>query len=120
MVLAGAPLLLSGCLGVETTPEKSAKKAKTAVNSIAHQKGLTIGKVNAAIEVEDAMIVQDANGGAAVPTCEFGTVAEAGGAFWRMAEPGAAPGRASKPSAVPARGLAFTRAVWSASAFDSG
>jgi hypothetical protein len=57
---------LGGCLGVETTPQKSAKRAKTAVNSIAHQKGLTIGTLNAAIKVEDSAIVQDANGVAAV------------------------------------------------------
>jgi hypothetical protein len=65
-VLAAVPLTLGGCLGVETTPEKSAKKAKTAVNSIADQKGLSIGKRNAAIKVEDATIIQDANGVAAV------------------------------------------------------
>lgn len=62
----GGSVSLSGCLGVETTPEKSAKKAKTAVDTIANQKGLTIGKVNAAIKVEDSTIVQDANGVAAV------------------------------------------------------
>jgi hypothetical protein len=62
----GGSVLLGGCLGVETTPEKSAKKAKTAVNSIANQKGLTIGRRNAAIKVEDSAIVQDANGVAAV------------------------------------------------------
>jgi hypothetical protein len=66
LVLIVMPLLLSGCLGVETTPEKSAKKAKTAVNSIAGQKGLAIGKLNAAIKVEDSTIIQDANGVAAV------------------------------------------------------
>ena len=66
LVLAAVPLVLGGCLGVETTPEKSAKKAKTAVNSIAHQKGLAIGKRNAAIRVQDTAIVQDANGVAAV------------------------------------------------------
>lgn len=63
---AALPLVLSGCLGVETTPQKSAKKAKAAGNSIAHQKGLAIGKINAAIKVEDSAIVQDANGVAAV------------------------------------------------------
>jgi hypothetical protein len=62
----GGSVSLGGCLGVETTPEKSAKKAKTVVNSIAHQKGLTIGRLNAAIKVEDSAIVQDANGVAAV------------------------------------------------------
>jgi hypothetical protein len=62
----GGSVLLGGCLGVETTPEKSAKKAKAATNSIAHQKGLTIGRINAAIKVEDSTIVQDANGVAAV------------------------------------------------------
>jgi hypothetical protein len=60
------PLVLGGCLGVETTPEKSAAKAKKAVNTIANQKGLTIGKLNAAIKVEDSTLVQDANGVAAV------------------------------------------------------
>ncbi|HEV7495073.1 hypothetical protein [Baekduia sp.] len=62
----GGSVFLGGCLGVETTPEKSAAKAKTATNGIANQKGLTIGKLNAAIKVEDATIVQDANGVAAV------------------------------------------------------
>jgi hypothetical protein len=62
----GGSVFLSGCFGVETTPEKSAEKAKTAVDSIAHQKGLAIGKINAAIKVEDSAIVQDANGVAAV------------------------------------------------------
>lgn len=68
LILAGVggSVLLGGCLGVETTPEKSAKKAKAAVNSIAHEKGLTIGRINAAIKVEDSTIVQDANGVAAV------------------------------------------------------
>jgi hypothetical protein len=69
LVLAGGvggSVSLGGCLGVETTPEKSAEKAKTAVNSIASQKGLAIGKINAAIKVEDSAIVQDANGVAAV------------------------------------------------------
>jgi hypothetical protein len=60
------PLVLGGCLGVETTPEKSAAKAKLAVNSIKNQKGLVLGKVNAAIKVEDSALVQDANGVAAV------------------------------------------------------
>jgi hypothetical protein len=66
LALVVVPLIFGGCLGVETTPEKSAAKAKTATNSIANQKGLTIGKLNAAIKVEDATIVQDANGVAAV------------------------------------------------------
>lgn len=62
----GGSVFLSGCLGVETTPEKSAKKAKAAGNRIAHQEGLTIGRTNAAIKVEDSAIVQDTNGVAAV------------------------------------------------------
>jgi hypothetical protein len=62
----GGSVLLSGCLGVQTTPQKSAKKAKAAGNRVADQKGLTIGKVNAAIKVEDSAIVQDANGVAVV------------------------------------------------------
>jgi len=66
IVGVGLPVLLGGCLGVETTPEKSAKKAKVAGNNIAHQKGLAIGRVSAAVRVEDAAIVQDANGVAAV------------------------------------------------------
>jgi hypothetical protein len=66
LALAAVPLLLGGCLGVETTPEKSAGKAKTATNGIADQKGLTIGRLNAAIKVEGSAIVQDANGVAAV------------------------------------------------------
>jgi hypothetical protein len=66
VVGVGGSVSLGGCLGVETTPEKSANKAKTATNSIANQKGLTIGRLNAAIKVEDATIVQDANGVAAV------------------------------------------------------
>lgn len=64
--VAALSLALGGCLGVETTPEKSAKKAKAAAKNIAHQKGLTIGKINTAVKVEDSAIVQDANGVAAV------------------------------------------------------
>jgi len=62
----GASVLLGGCLGVETTPQKSAAKAKQAVNTIANQKGLAIGKLNASIKVEGSAIVQDANGVAAI------------------------------------------------------
>jgi hypothetical protein len=61
-----APLALGGCLGVETTPEKSAKKAKLAGKRLASQKGLRIGAGNASVKVEGAEIVQDANGVAAV------------------------------------------------------
>lgn len=64
--LVGAALVLGGCLGVETTPEKSAKQAKAASSRVAHQKGLTIGKLNTAVKVESSAIVQDANGVAAV------------------------------------------------------
>jgi len=63
---AGLPLALGGCLGVETTPEKSAAKARLAVDTIKNQKGLVLGKVNTAITVEDSTLVQDANGVAAV------------------------------------------------------
>jgi hypothetical protein len=63
MVLAGS---LSGCLGVETTPEKSAARARYAAHAIAHQRGMVIGRVNASVKVEDAAVVQDPNGVAAV------------------------------------------------------
>jgi hypothetical protein len=65
-VLGAASVALTSCLGVETTPEKSAAKAAKATNSIAHQKGVTVGKANATIKVEAAAVVQDANGVAAV------------------------------------------------------
>jgi hypothetical protein len=57
---------LSGCLGVETTPEKSAARARTAAKAIAHQEGLRVGRANGSVRVEDAAVVQDANGVAAV------------------------------------------------------
>jgi ribosomal protein S11 len=68
MLLAGAPvaLSLSGCLGVETTPEKSAKAAAKAKSAVTSQKGLEIGAVNAQVKVEDAALVQDPNGVAAI------------------------------------------------------
>jgi ribosomal protein S11 len=68
ILLAGAPvaLSLSGCLGVETTPEKSAKAAAKAKNAVTSQKGLEIGAANAQVEVEDAALVQDSNGVAAI------------------------------------------------------
>jgi hypothetical protein len=62
-VVAGS---LSGCLGVETTPEKSAARAREAANAVAHQQGLKVGRPNASVRVEDAAVVQDANGVAAV------------------------------------------------------
>jgi hypothetical protein len=61
-----APLALSGCLGVETTQEKSAKKAKLATARIADQKGLRIGAANRDVQVALAALVQDPNGVAAV------------------------------------------------------
>jgi hypothetical protein len=61
-----ASVALTGCLGVETTPEKSAKKAKLAATRVANQKGVTVGKANATIEVRDAAVVQDPNGVAAI------------------------------------------------------
>lgn len=64
--LAALPIVLGGCLGVETTPEKSAAKARLAVDTIKNQKGLSIGKLNASIKVEDSTLIQDANGVAAV------------------------------------------------------
>jgi hypothetical protein len=58
---------LTGCLGVETTPEKSKKaEAKAAKELKAQQVGLKIGKPNASIKVEASSIVQDPNGVAAV------------------------------------------------------
>jgi hypothetical protein len=70
IVLAGAvaplSLSLSGCLGVETTPEKSARAAKDAKKEFLEQKGLKIGKANASVKVEDSAVVQDPNGVAAV------------------------------------------------------
>jgi hypothetical protein len=64
--LAAASVALTGCLGVETTPEKSAKKAKLAAHKVAGEKGVVVGKANASIKVEDSAVVQDANGVAAV------------------------------------------------------
>jgi hypothetical protein len=64
--LVALSLVLGGCLGVATTPEKSVKKAKAAGSRIAHQEGLIIGRRNTAVKVEDSAIVQDANGVAAV------------------------------------------------------
>jgi hypothetical protein len=70
LVLGGAgavgALSLSGCLGVETTPEKSAAKARAAARAIGHQQGMVIGKPNASVKVEDVAVVQDPNGVAAV------------------------------------------------------
>lgn len=68
MLLAGvlAVLSLTGCLGVETTPEKSARAAAKAKTAITSQKGLTIGAVNAQVKVEGSSLVQDPNGVAAV------------------------------------------------------
>jgi hypothetical protein len=64
--LAATSVALSGCLGVETTPEKSAKRAKLAGRRIAEQKGVVVGRANASIKVEQTALVQDANGVAAV------------------------------------------------------
>jgi hypothetical protein len=61
-----APLALGGCLGVQTTQDESAAKAKLAKRAIAGQKGLTIGRANPDVEVEASAIVQDPNGVAAV------------------------------------------------------
>lgn len=68
ILLAGAPVILSlsGCLGVETTPEKSAKAAAKAKTAVTAQKGLEIGAANAQVKVEDSALVQDPNGVAAV------------------------------------------------------
>jgi hypothetical protein len=70
ILLAGAPAVvfgLTGCLGVETTPEKSARAAKKASKELAaQQQGLKIGKANASLKVEASAIVQDPNGVAAV------------------------------------------------------
>jgi hypothetical protein len=61
-----APLALGGCLGVETTQEKSAKKARLAKTAITEQKGLSISRANPDIKVQASGIVQDPNGVAAV------------------------------------------------------
>jgi hypothetical protein len=61
-----APLAVGGCLGVETTQEKSAARAKRAKTAITGQKGLTIARANPDIEVEASGLVQDPNGVAAV------------------------------------------------------
>lgn len=63
---AVAAVSLSGCLGVETTPEKSAARARAAAGAVAHQQGLVVGRPNASVRVVDAAVVQDANGVAAV------------------------------------------------------
>ena len=60
------PIALGGCLGVETTQEKSARKARNAKTRLAHQKGLTIGSLNRDIKVEQSTVLQDPNGIAAV------------------------------------------------------
>jgi ribosomal protein S11 len=67
-LLAGVPVVLSlsGCLGVETTPEKSARAAAKAKTAVTSQKGLDIGAANAQVKVEDSALVQDPNGVAAV------------------------------------------------------
>ena len=62
-----AVLGLTGCLGVETTPEKSARaEAKASKELKEQQKGLKIGKPNTTIKVETSALVQDPNGVAAV------------------------------------------------------
>jgi hypothetical protein len=61
-----APLALGGCLGVETTQDKSATRAKLAQTRLATQKGLSITKVNTDIKVEQTAVIQDPNGVAAV------------------------------------------------------
>ncbi|MCW2986538.1 MAG: hypothetical protein JWR63_4108 [Conexibacter sp.] len=66
ILLAGAPLVLGGCLGVETTPEKSAAKARLATKDVTAQKGLVVGRANAFVKVETSALVQDPNGVAAV------------------------------------------------------
>lgn len=63
---AVAAVSLSGCLGVETTPEKSAARARSAATAVSHQEGLVVGRRNASVRVQDAAVVQDANGVAAV------------------------------------------------------
>jgi hypothetical protein len=65
-VLGVASVALTGCLGVETTPQKSAKKARNAAKIVADQKGVTVGKANATIKIEASSVVQDPNGVAAV------------------------------------------------------
>jgi hypothetical protein len=64
--VAVVPLVLGGCLGVETTPEKSAEQAKRAARAVTAQKGLVIGTANASVKVEDSTVLQDPNGVAAV------------------------------------------------------
>jgi ribosomal protein S11 len=68
IMLAGVPVILSlsGCLGVETTPEKSARAAAKAKTAVTSQKGLDIGAANAQVKVEGSALVQDPNGVAAV------------------------------------------------------
>lgn len=60
------PLVLGGCMGVETSQEESARLAKEAKDVIKDQKGLAIGKVNPDVKVESSTVLQDANGVAAV------------------------------------------------------
>jgi hypothetical protein len=62
-----APLALGGCLGVQTTAEKSAAKARQAGRHLAaSQHGVKVGKANADVKVDLAAVVQDRNGVAAV------------------------------------------------------
>jgi hypothetical protein len=64
--VAALPFALGGCLGVETTPEKSAAIAKTAAKELTSQKGLRIGALNPSITVQGTAVVQDPNGVAAI------------------------------------------------------
>jgi hypothetical protein len=66
LLLSVAPLVLGGCLGVETTQEKSAARAKKAVKALKAQKGLKIAHVNPDVKVETSAVIQDPNGVAAV------------------------------------------------------
>lgn len=69
LVCVGAVALLaalSGCMGVETTQDKSARLAREAEGAVKDQKGLAIARINPDVKVESSTVLQDANGVAAV------------------------------------------------------
>jgi len=59
-------IALPGCLGVETTQEKSARLAKENKGLLKAETGLKVGKTNASVKVLAKTVIQDATGVAAV------------------------------------------------------
>ncbi|HST55773.1 MAG TPA: hypothetical protein VLJ42_07745 [Solirubrobacteraceae bacterium] len=62
-----APLVL-GCVGCQTTAEKSARLAKSAKHVVLDQRGLTVTRLNPDVKVLSALVLHDQNGSAAVVT----------------------------------------------------